>query len=218
MPVISSQWIGYPLCIVIRGTPDRAHHPLEMGTPLLNLYSVQSAMMLTIFYATSTGKTEDIAQRLAELLGRNTVLWDVDSLASAEDFCTTDALVCCVPTWNTGADSLRSGTAWDTYVEEIPDIALAGKPVAILGLGDSSSYADYFCDAMEELYRAFVAAGARMVGSVPIDGYSFKASKSVINGRFCGLPIDEDSEPDLTSERLSAWAQQLQQDMDHQLR
>ncbi|MCP9928879.1 flavodoxin FldA [Cyanobium sp. CH-040] len=174
-------------------------------------------MTLTIFYATSTGKTEDIAQRLAALLGANTDVRDVDSLASAEDFCAVDAMVCCVPTWNTGADSLRSGTAWDTYVEDIADISLAGKPVAILGLGDSSSYGDYFCDAMEELYRAFEAAGARMVGSVPIDGYTFNDSKSVINGRFCGLPIDEDSEPDLTDERLGAWARQLQQDMAGQL-
>ena len=92
-------------------------------------------------------------------------------------------------------------------------VLLAGRPVAILGLGDSSSYSDYFCDAMEELYRAFEAAGARMVGGVPIDGYTFNASKSVINGRFCGLPIDEDNEPDLTDERLSALARQLQQDM-----
>jgi flavodoxin I len=51
------------------------------------------------------------------------------------------------------------------------------------------------------------------VGSVPVDGYTFNASKSVINGRFCGLPIDEDSEPDLTEERLRAWADQLKREM-----
>ena len=30
---------------------------------------------------------------------------------------------------------------------------LNGKPVAVFGLGDQISYADYFCDAMEEVYR-----------------------------------------------------------------
>ncbi|MEA5412003.1 flavodoxin FldA [Synechococcus sp. BA-120 BA3] len=169
--------------------------------------------MITIFFATSTGKTEDIAQRLASLLGCPTQLSDVDSLSSAQDFCRADAMVCCVPTWNTGADSCRSGTAWDSYVETIPELNLAGRPVAILGLGDSSSYSDYFCDAMEELHSAFQKTGARMVGSVPVDGYTFNASKSVINGRFCGLPIDEDSEPDLTDERLHAWAEQLKREM-----
>ena len=46
----------------------------------------------------------------------------------------------------------------------------AGKTVAIVGLGDSSSYSDFFCDAMEELYTAFLAAGANIVGKVDIDG------------------------------------------------
>ena len=30
---------------------------------------------------------------------------------------------------------------------------LKGKPVAVYGLGDSVSYGDYFCDAMEEVHR-----------------------------------------------------------------
>ena len=30
---------------------------------------------------------------------------------------------------------------------------LNGKPVAVFGLGDSVSYGEYFCDAMEEVYR-----------------------------------------------------------------
>ena len=175
--------------------------------------SLTTASMITIFFATSTGKTEDIAQRLASLLGCPTELCDVDSLTSAQDFCRADAMICCVPTWNTGADSFRSGTAWDSYVETIPELNLAGRPVAILGLGDSSSYSDYFCDAMEELHSAFQKTGARLVGAVPTAGYTFTASRSVIQGRFCGLPIDEDSEPDCTDERLRAWAAQLNREM-----
>ena len=30
---------------------------------------------------------------------------------------------------------------------------LSGKPVAVYGLGDSVGYGDYYCDAMEEIYR-----------------------------------------------------------------
>ncbi|MEA5390808.1 flavodoxin FldA [Cyanobium gracile UHCC 0139] len=169
--------------------------------------------MITIYYATSTGKTEDIAQRLAKRLGCPVELCDVESLSSAQDFCRANAMICCVPTWNTGADSFRSGTAWDSYVETIPDLNLTDRPVAILGLGDSSTYGEFFCDAMEELHSAFQKAGARMVGAVSTAGYSFTASRSVIQGRFCGLPIDEDSEPDLTDDRLSGWAVQLNREM-----
>lgn len=165
-------------------------------------------MAYTIFFATSTGKTEDVADKLKELLP-GTESKDVDSIGSAAELSEAEALICCVPTWNTGADESRSGTAWDTYAEEIPNMDFSGKSVAIVGLGDSSSYSDYFCDAMEELYTAFIQAGANLIGKVPTDGYTFTESKSIIDGKFCGLAIDEDNESDLTDQRLSDWVKQI---------
>ena len=166
----------------------------------------------TIYFATSTGKTEDVAHRLAPLVKAAAVV-DVADINDTSVLGACAALICCTPTWNTGADDLRSGTAWDAHVEAIETTKLHGKPVAIMGLGDSSSYGDYFCDAMEELYRAFERAGARLVGQVDISDYNYNSSKSVLNGRFCGLPIDEDSEPDLTDERLNRWAEQLRREL-----
>ena len=170
-------------------------------------------MATTVFYASTTGKTEDIADRIAVLLGDGATVKDVEGIASTEELARADALICCVPTWNTGADTLRSGTAWDSHVETIPDLDLANHVVAIVGLGDSSTYADYFCDAMEELYMAFKQAGARLIGTVPTTGYTFDQSRSVINGQFCGLPIDEDSEPDLTDQRLEAWVAMIKAEL-----
>jgi len=60
---------------------------------------------------------------------------------------------------------------------------------------------------MEELYRSFQSAGGRMIGHVSIDQYIFDESKSVIDGMFCGLPIDEDNESEKTDDRLQAWSQ-----------
>jgi len=34
------------------------------------------------------------------------------------------------PTWNTGADEMRSGTTWDDYLETIKGYDLKGKTVA----------------------------------------------------------------------------------------
>ena len=85
----------------------------------------------------------------------------------------------------------------------------AGKPVAIFGLGDSSSYGDNFCDAIEEMHGHFASAGAKMVGYVSTDGYTFDDSKSVVDGQFLGLPLDEDSEDDLTEGRYTAWVEQI---------
>ena len=39
--------------------------------------------------------------------------------------------------------------------------------------------------------------------------YTFDESKSVMGESFCGLPLDEDSESDLTDSRLETWASQL---------
>ena len=59
------------------------------------------------------------------------------------------------------------------------------------------------------MYTAFLQAGAKIIGKVPTDGYTFEESKSVIDGKFCGLAIDEDNESDLTDERLSNWVKQI---------
>jgi flavodoxin I len=62
---------------------------------------------------------------------------------------------------------------------------------------------------MEELYTAFLQAGAKLIGKVATDSYTFEESKSVIDGKFCGLAIDEDNESDLTDQRLSDWVKQI---------
>ena len=165
-------------------------------------------MAFTIFFATSTGKTEDIADRLKELLP-GTETKDVDNIASIDELVDAESLICCIPTWNTGADEQRSGTSWDQHIDNIPATDFSNKIVAIVGLGDSAAFSKYFCDAMEELYTAFKKAGARLIGEVATDGYIFDASKSVIDGNFCGLPIDEDNESEKTEERLSQWAARI---------
>ena len=62
---------------------------------------------------------------------------------------------------------------------------------------------------MEELYTAFLQSGAKMIGKVPTDSYTYDDSKSVIDGKFCGLAIDEDNESELTDQRLNDWVIQI---------
>ena len=72
-------------------------------------------------FATSTGKTSDIADQLKELLPE-AGLQDVDEISSVSELETPGSLICCIPTWNTGADEARSGTAWDDCIEKIPSM------------------------------------------------------------------------------------------------
>ena len=170
-------------------------------------------MTVGIYFATTTGKTEDIAERIAGLLGGVETPKDMSDVDDLSELSTHDAIICGIPTWNTGADSERSGTAWDTILDEIGDLNLSGKKVAIFGLGDSSTYTENYCDAMEELHRYFKQAGATMVGYVSSSEYTFDESKSIIGESFCGLPLDEDSESDMTDERISQWANQLKSEI-----
>jgi len=170
-------------------------------------------MAVGIYFATTTGKTEDIAERLHEMLSSANSPKDLADVSDVSEFNSLDGIICGIPTWNTGADSERSGTAWDSMLEEIGDLSLSGKKVAIFGLGDSSTYTENFCDAMEELHSYFAKSGAQMVGYVKKANYTFEESKSVVGDSFCGLPLDEDSESDMTDERLKNWSNQLKSEI-----
>jgi flavodoxin I len=128
---------------------------------------------------------------------------------SAEDLAGYDGLLVGCPTWNTGADEYRSGTAWDDLLDDIKGVDLAGKSVAVFGCGDSQGYGDNFCDGIEELHETFAAAGAKMVGYVDASGYQHAESKSVKGDKFLGLPCDQDNEDDMTEDRVDAWIAQI---------
>jgi len=160
-----------------------------------------------LFFGTQTGKTEDVAGKIGEAAGglEATDIGEVE----AGDLAGYDGLIVGAPTWHTGADEQRSGTSWDDYLDDIKGLDLCGKPVAIFGTGDSAGYGDNFCDAIEELHSTFSAAGAKMVGYVDASGYQHTDSKSVADGKFVGLPLDEDNEDDMTEDRVGKWVAQL---------
>lgn len=159
-----------------------------------------------LFFSTQTGETEEAARIIGEATGLDPV--DISEISS-EDLAGFDGLVVGMPTWNTGADEYRSGTAWDDYIDEIKELDLNGKPVAVFGCGDSQGYGDNFCDGIEELYSTFKATGAKLLGSVPASGYNYDDSKSVKDGKFLGLPLDQVNEGDQTEERVASWVEQL---------
>ena len=58
---------------------------------------------------------------------------------------------------------------------------------------------------MGELYNGIRESGARFIGSVATDGYTFDDSEAVIDGKFIGLPLDDINEDDQTDSRIEAW-------------
>lgn len=52
-------------------------------------------------------------------------------------------------------------------------------------------------------------SGARFVGSVSTDGYTFDDSAAVVDGQFVGLPLDDVNEDIKTDGRIDAWIAQI---------
>merc|ERR1719436_2348683 len=164
-------------------------------------------MKVALIYSTTTGNTETVAGYITEATGLEAA--DISDM-SAEDIAALDGLICGAPTWHTGADSERSGTAWDDYLYgDLTSADLKGKKVAIFGLGDQAGYGDNFCDAMDELKSCFEKQGAEVIGAWSADGYDHTESKSEAGGTFVGLACDEDNQPDQSEERVKAWVAQL---------
>jgi len=163
-------------------------------------------MNALLLYSTTTGNTETCAGYIAAETGLEAA--DIADV-SDDDIAGADALICGAPTWHTGADEQRSGTEWDSFLyERLPNLDLSGKTIAIFGLGDQAGYGDNFCDAMGELYDLMTAKGAKCVGATSTDGYDHTDSKSIRDGKFVGMPFDEDNQYDLSEGRAKAWIEQ----------
>eukprot|EP00984_Skeletonema_dohrnii_P005696 scaffold2009_cov107-Skeletonema_dohrnii-CCMP3373.AAC.5 len=167
-----------------------------------------------IFFGTSTGSTQEAADLIAEEFGDDVASSpiEIDEIQGsvAAEFAKYDALVVGTPTWNTGADVERSGTGWDEiYYGEMADLNIAGKKVAVFGLGDSVSYSENYADASGELYDVFESLGCSMLGATSTDGYLHEASKAIRGDKFCGLLLDEVNQEELTGERVKNWVAAL---------
>jgi len=166
-----------------------------------------------VFFGTSTGSTEEAALLIAAEFGESaSEPIEIDEVQGsvAAEFAKYDNLVVGTPTWNTGADLERSGTGWDEiYYSEMQDLNIAGKKVAVFGLGDQISYSENYADATGELHDVFESLGCKMIGYTSQDGYEHEASKSIRGDLFCGLLLDAVNQEELTDDRVKNWVASL---------
>ena len=118
-------------------------------------------------HAQMTGNTENVASEIQKALGDKVGEPVEIADIGADGLTDYDGFIVGAPTWHTDADDNRSGTSWDDELANIAALDLNGKPCAIFGLGDSAGYADYFCDAIEEIHRTFASAGCTTTTPAP---------------------------------------------------
>lgn len=177
--------------------------------------SFLSAAQVGIFYGTSTGSTQECADMIAAEFGDGVAdgpfdIETIDASALQSTLESYDALIVGSPTWNTAADTERSGTGWDElYYNTLPKFNLAGKKVAVFGLGDQISYSENYADAAGELFDVFEGLGCKMFGFTSQDGYEHEDSKTIRGDKFCGLLLDMVNQEELSEERIQNWVAQL---------
>lgn len=151
-----------------------------------------------VVFGSSTGTCESIAEKIATKLGVESL--NVQDLTS-DVVAANDNLILGTSTW--GAGEMQDD--WYDGVKLLQGADLKGKTIAFFGCGDAESYGDTFVGGIGELYNAIKDSGAKFIGSVSTDGYTFSDSDAVVDGKFIGLPLDEVNEDDKTDGRIDAW-------------
>ncbi len=167
-----------------------------------------------IFFGSDTGKTRKVAKLIQDAFASDEVAAPVNiNKAGIDDLLAYDYLILGTPTLGDGVlpglDCDCQAESWAEFVPELEAADLAGKKVALFGLGDQTSYGDAFVDALGELYDIVSEAGASVVGFWPNEGYEFNSSNALDGDDFVGLVIDQDNQSSLTPERVKTWVASL---------
>lgn len=119
-----------------------------------------------LFYRTTTGKTESVAEMIRDEFGGDIVTLHELGSVKNDNFAEYECLIIACPTWNIG--ELQSD--WEGFFPELDDIDFSGKKVAYLGTGDQVGYPDKFMDAMGILAEKISELGGETAGYWPVDG------------------------------------------------
>ena len=125
-----------------------------------------------VVYGSSTGTCEAIAEKIGAKLGAEVM--NVQDL-TADVVAANENLILGTSTW--GAGELQDD--WYDGLKVLQSADLTGKVIALFGCGDCESYGDTFVGGLGELYDGIKQSGARIVGSVSTDGYTFDDSAAV---------------------------------------
>ena len=163
-----------------------------------------------LFFGPTKGSVHRVAEKIKAALGEQNVDMISVNEAATADLEKYDRIIFGISTVGKETwDSDNSNTDWSKFFPNISKVNFSGKTVAIFGLGDHITYASHFVNSMGFLAKELLAQGATIVGQVDPSGYEFDESEAVIDGKFIGLPIDEDFEPELTDERVAQWVKSI---------
>lgn len=166
-----------------------------------------------LIYWPKGGNVEHSARLIAEEFGDITVqtLKEVDP-ATLPDY---DLLI--VGSSTVGAENweeAEDSNLWAPFFLKLKESGkdLSNTYLAQFGLGDQVLYPDHFVDGMGILKDDFDLFHPTYIGEWPSDDYDFTGSMSLERDVFVGLALDEDSQPELTEDRVKRWVAQIKKE------
>jgi len=165
-----------------------------------------------LFFGPENGSVHRVAKKVKAAIGEDLVELISVHDASIADLEKYDKIIFGISTVGKETwDSEYSNTDWAKFFPEVSKADYSGKVIALFGLGDHITYPSHFVNAMGRLYKEIKKAtpDAQVIASVDPSAYDFDESDALIDGKFVGLPVDEDFESELTDERVSNWAEEV---------
>ena len=159
-----------------------------------------------IFYSFNSKKTAKVAEKIIDEFGADFKIVPVNAEELTEElFLSFNKLILGVPTWFDG----ELPNYWDEFIPALEDLDLKGKTIAIYGLGNQVEYPENFGDAVGIMAKIVQNRGAKLVGYTSTEGYTYESSKAEVEDKFCGLILDQETQPRLSKERISNWIAEI---------
>lgn len=163
-----------------------------------------------LFYGTQTGTTEAVVEKiqaaLSDLVDESKCIMSVQP----DEFSEPDFLILGGSTWGDG----ELTDDWADFYPQLDNIDFTGKTVALFSLGDQYGYGYNFVSAMKLLYDKVKERGGRIIADqVPLENFDYDHSEAVIDDHLIGLAVDEVNQPELTDDRIEAWAEMVKEEM-----
>ncbi|MCG8037155.1 MAG: flavodoxin [Candidatus Thiodiazotropha taylori] len=171
-----------------------------------------------IFFGTESGTTRLIAKKIARNInarheGQPAAKPININRVEMDQLLAYDKLILGTPTYGEGRLPGKAAgneeISWQEFLPQLLSTDFTGKQIALYGLGDQESYPDRFVDGMMLLHQPLQQAGAELIGGCTVEGFEFNHSKSVVDGRFVGLVLDQHLQHLLTEQRIDSWLDEI---------
>ncbi|MBN2172718.1 MAG: flavodoxin [Bacteroidales bacterium] len=160
-----------------------------------------------LFYGSTSGRTKKVAELIQKEFGdKNIDLHNIKEIVP-DSILKYDNLIFGTSAWGIG----DMQDDWELFIDDVVELDLSKKKIALFGLGDQEEYPGSFVDGMGTLYCR-LPVKENVVGLWPVKGYKYYFSSAEKDGKFVGLAIDEDQQSEQTADRVKKWVAQLKKE------